>query len=96
MDYILNSKEYSLSYQELRREVLDISLMTDNEFINNLPKAIHLACIVCWMKEKKASDVLSDIGIIHQLAHLLHIPDEPLVNVQKIREQFNNDLNLSE
>lgn len=96
MDYILKNKEFSLSYQELRREVVRMSLMSDNEFMDNLPKAIHLACIVCWLKEKKSSDVLSDIGIIHQLAHLLHIPNEPLINIQNIREQFYNELNLSE
>ena len=39
-----------------------------------------------------SSSVLSDEGLIHQLIHLMHIPDEPLINVIAIRSQFEAEL----
>lgn len=95
MDYTLNDKRYSLSYLELAAEHSRLSAMTDADFVDALPAAIHLACVLCWFKELPASIVLADDGVIHQLAHLLHIPDEPLVDLQAIRRQFDEQLALA-
>lgn len=65
-----------------------------DEFMDRLPEAIHLACIISWFKELPTQQVLSDYGIIHQLAHLMHIPDEPQISKEEIFEQFKKDLKL--
>lgn len=95
MEYLQNGKRYHLSYQELRESHLQMTRMTDEQFLGALPKAMHLACVLCWLKELPASAVLADDGIIHQLAHLLHIPDEPLIDLTEIRKQFNEQLALA-
>ena len=68
--------------------------MSDQEFMDNLPKAIHLACIICYFKEIPAKYCLSDIGIVHELAHLLHIPDKNVEPLSEIRKLFESDLKL--
>ncbi len=94
MDYLVNGNTYVLSYAKLREEYLRHVAMTDSEFSSNLPSAMHLACIVCWLKETPSSVCLSDEGIIHQLAHLMHIKDCPLVSLKAIRRQFKKELKL--
>lgn len=95
MDYLVNGKTYSLSYQELRESHASFVAMSDQEFLEALPAALHIATFLCWFKELPASSVLADDGIIHQLAHLLHIPDEPLIDLAEIRKAFNDQLALA-
>lgn len=95
MEYIQNGKRYSLSYQELRENHILMARMSDERFLDALPQAMHLACVLCWLKELPSSQVLGDEGIIHQLAHLMHIPDEPLIDLAEIRKQFNEQLALA-
>ncbi|AZC88402.1 hypothetical protein C4K29_2099 [Pseudomonas chlororaphis subsp. piscium] len=97
MDYVIGGREYSASYQELREEHARFVQMTDKRFLKELPAALHFAVFVCWFKELPASQVLSDEGIVHQLAHLIHLRDEPLVMTRlgEIRELFNKQLQLA-
>ncbi|WP_411835642.1 hypothetical protein ACLBNB_19905 [Pseudomonas chlororaphis subsp. aurantiaca] len=97
MDYIIGGREYSASYQELREEHARFSGMTDQRFLEELPAALHFAVFVCWFKELPSSVVLSDEGIVHQLAHLIHLKGEPLVMTRlgEIRELFNKQLQLA-
>jgi len=94
IEYLIQDKKYSLSYKELKEEYLKNVFYTDEEFIENLPSAIHLACIICWFKETPTDNCLNDKGIIHELAHLLHIGKEPNVDIQEIRELFKTQLEL--
>lgn len=97
MDYLLNGKTYSLSYQDLCAEHASFAAMTDSAFLEALPAALHLATLLCWFKELPASQVLADDGIIHQLVHLLHLKDEPLIAgaIKEIREMFDEQLALA-
>lgn len=68
--------------------------MLDNEFLDNLPQALHIACVICYLKEINTENCLSDEGIIHQLIHLLDIPDDPIIDIKKIRQLFKEQLKL--
>lgn len=97
MDYVIGGREYSASYQDLREEHARFAGMTDKRFLKELPAALHFAVFVCWFKELPSSQVLSDEGIVHQLAHLIHLKGEPLVmgRLSEIRELFNKQLQLA-
>jgi hypothetical protein len=69
--------------------------MSDEEFMMNIPSALHLACVICFLKEIPGYVCLSDVGIIHELTHLLHIPDSPTSDLKGIRELFRVQLMLS-
>lgn len=95
MDYLVNGLEYRLSYRELREQYLEFCRLSDEEFMSRLPAAIHLACVIGYLKEINTTEALSDKGIIHELVHLLHIPLEKSVCVAEIRKKFQVILELS-
>lgn len=95
MEYLVDEKRYLLSYSELREEYVRHIEMTDEEFMKNLPSALHLACVICFLKETPSYIVLSDKGVIHQLAHLLHLGDTPLDPLYEVRALFKESLNLA-
>ena len=88
IEYVLDGKSFSLSYQSLREDYYRFCNMTDEEFMNNLPSAAHLACIICFLKEAPSYVVLSDTGIIHELIHLMHIPEGNTTTLREIRKLF--------
>jgi hypothetical protein len=93
MEYLINNNKYHLSYKELQEQYWLYCRMSNDDFIKNLSGALHLACVILW--DKRASiDVLNDEGLIHQLIHLLDIPNEPLIRIQNIREDFEQHLKL--
>lgn len=92
IDYRNEGHAYTISYQELREHYHKFVTLSDHDFLEELPKAIHFACVVCWFKEVGAEASISDRGIIHELAHLLDCgTTTPL---QEIREQFKKILYL--
>lgn len=93
MEYRVNGKTYSLSYMELKDHYTTFCEMSDEEFKTKLSSAAHLACIICFLKEIPTSSCLSDEGIVHQLIHLMDTND-PIINLQQIRELFKKDLEL--
>lgn len=86
---------YSIEYQELKQSHEKLCALSDKEFVAALPEAIHLACAIAWFKGLSAEQVLADWGVIHGLAHILHIPEEPMIGFAKIREKFATDLRLA-
>lgn len=94
LDYNLDGSLYNFSYSELKESFAKYSNMSDSEFMENLPEIIHFACYVAWIKEIGMNAALSDKGIVHELVHLLAIPDEPLVDLEEIRNSFNTLLRL--
>ena len=92
--YLINGNKYSLSYEELKQKYGEIRKYSDGEFMTNLPKILHYSCFACWVLGVPSQDCLSDEGLIHQLIHLLAIPDEPLINLKQIREQFNTEMHI--
>jgi hypothetical protein len=90
MTYLSGKTQYNFVYSDLRELFNKYSAFTDEEFMVNLIEILHFSCFVCYLKGYETETTLSDEGIIHQLVHLLHIPDEPVIDLQEIREQFNN------
>jgi hypothetical protein len=95
MEYVLDNRRYILSYQELKEEYDKFSGMSDEEFTQNLPAAAHLACVICFLKEVPTYICLSDIGIVHELIHLIHIPEGNTTSLKEIRKQFELWLKLA-
>ncbi len=97
IEYNVGDKKFGCSYQELKEEHLRFVGMTDKQFKKNLPAALHLAVFLCWFKELPSGMVLCDDGIIHQLVHLLHLKNEPIITDQfdDIRNLFNTVLALN-
>jgi hypothetical protein len=90
MDYKVENSTYSLSYKELKENYLDFCRMQDSEFMNKLPQAAHLACIIGWLKELPNDLTIGDKGIVHELIHLLDgsINPSQLRGVRKIFEEY--------
>jgi len=95
MDYLVEGTKYSLSYSELKEQYLIHCNMTDEEFLFNLPSALHTACIICFFKEIPTYVCLSDKGIVHELVHLLHLRKDTIPELPTIRELFKNQLKLA-
>lgn len=95
MDYLSNGKKFILSYSELKEKYHIFKEMTDQEFMEELPAAIHFACVVCFLKEVPSYVCLTDTGIIHELAHLLHIPKDNTTPLADIRRLFEDTLKLA-
>lgn len=97
MQYVIDGSTYSLNYQQLREDFYFYRNLSDIEFKkkHNVIKALHFACIVLYLKEAGCEMTVGDKGIIHQLVHLLHIPDEPLVDLKEVRSLFNQVLYLA-
>ena len=89
MTYLVGNKQCNFNYSHLTESYSKYQAMSDAEFMENLVEILHFTCFVCYLKGYDVETTLSDEGIVHQLVHLLHIPQEPVINLQEIREQFN-------
>jgi len=93
MIYLVDDYKYHFSYQEIHLEYQKVLLMSDEEFINNLPKVLHLSCFIAYLKELSNKQTIGDLGIIHRLILLLHIPEEE--ELKEVRKQFENILKIA-
>lgn len=84
---------YSLSYRELRERVQEFVDMTDEKFLESLPEAAHLACIVSWVKELGIDETVGDEGVVHQIMHLMTCPTT--VDLHRFRDDFKRILALA-
>ena len=84
--YRTDNGTFSLSYQELRETHAEMCALSDEEFLRSLPAALHLACIISWLKELGPDATIGDQGIVHELVHLLH--SGTTATVAEVREQF--------
>ena len=91
MTYTVEGTTYSLSYRELKERYDVIVMIPDEWFIARIAEVIHLACIICYLKEIPAEVCLSDKGIIHELAHVL---DGTECDLAAVRELFKTTLKL--
>lgn len=90
IDFNGEAKDFYLSFTELKDSYEKFINMSNEEFIKNIHKALHLAIVICWVKKLPSERVLSDIGIIHELAHLLDVDiiNDPTIDLDTIREKF--------
>lgn len=89
---------YSLSYKELKESWQMLCMEKDEVFLDDLPKALHLACVICWLKEIPTEICLCDQGIIHELVHLMHFKEDKAATKQTlkhVRKLFKTQLKLS-
>ena len=93
MIYLVDNSKYHFSYQEIHLEYQKVLLMSDEEFMTNLPKVLHLSCFIAYLKELPNEQTIGDLGIIHRLTHLLHIPENE--DLKEIRKQFENILKIA-
>lgn len=94
MEYILENKKYIIHYRELREHYINFCSMSDIDFKNNIKEALHLACVICFFKEIPTEICLSDIGIVHELVHMITIGEENTTTLKEIRELFRQQLEL--
>lgn len=94
MQYLVNNKKYILSYQELKSKHNELCELPLNEFLNHIPRAIHLACIIGYLKELGDECMVSDEGIVHRLVHLLDKTVDSEYEAKETFEQFKEILKL--
>jgi hypothetical protein len=94
MKYIVDGLAFQMSYQQLKALHDDFCKYSDEVFLSKLVDALHLACIICYLKERN-HEVLGDKGIIHELVHLLSGHADALRNLAEIRKQYKEDLYLA-
>lgn len=94
-----DSGRYILSYSSLREDYLRYTMMSDDEFTENLLNVLHFVCVTCWLKEKSAQWLLSDTGLIHEIVHLMLAQDDPEfttnTKLSNVRDLFNRDCCLA-
>lgn len=96
MIYLVEEKHrYHFNYKEIKEKYEAHVRMSDSQFIHALPTALHLACIICWFKNIPTDIVLGDLGLIHELVHLLEMGDEGKHDIKRIRKLFKKQLKLS-
>lgn len=95
MIYEIEGSKYMLSYAELKEKHAEFCQMSDIKFMANLAHAAHLACVIGYLKEIPAEHLIGDKGIVHELIHLMCIPDGNTRTLREIREQFKKQLKLS-
>lgn len=95
MIYLSQNTElkFSYSYQELKSLYEKIVNMNDTEFLDNLKMIIHTTIFICYIKEIPNHIILSDDGLIHELAHLLN-EIETVTSLSSIRLTFKELLRL--
>jgi len=94
IEYNVDNSTYILRYRELKDQHYQFCIMTDAEFLQNVPGAAHLACIIGWMKELSLDDLVGDHGIIHELIHIIDHNAE-LPYLPEIRAKFESLLKLA-
>ena len=95
IEYIVDEEKYRLNYSELREEYVRHVKMSNKKFMKNLPSALHLTCVIHYLKETPSYLILKDTGLLHELIHLLHHGETEFTNLKKIRKLFKKYNKLS-
>ena len=88
MEYVLDDKKFSYSYKQLKEQYLKFKEMSEEEFFSDIPRLLHFACFVGWIKELGNECLISDVGIIHELVHLLEKDVEMVSTKEELRGKF--------
>ena len=89
MNYIVEGKEYLLSYQELKEKYEQFINSSDEYFSDNIASVLHLVCIISFVKETPSYVLLNDEGLIHSIAHYMDGTVKNTEAIAQIRRQFN-------
>lgn len=98
MEYIVsdinnNRLTFDFSYQQLKEEYNKIMDLDEKIFFKQLPKILHLVCIISFLKEIPAYILLSDEGLIHEISHCL---DKTIEKNTETFEKLKNLLKILE
>lgn len=85
--YQIDGHTFSYTDADLLVPHASLCAATDADFLQRLPEALHLACMLCFVRGIPSSECLSDRGVVHQIAHLIHL-DEPAVSLFEVRQAF--------
>ena len=88
MEYIVDNKKFHFSYSQLKELYIQFKEMSDEEFFSDIPRLLHFACVVGWIKELGNDCLISDVGIIHELVHLLEKDVETVLTKEELRDKF--------
>ena len=95
MEYIVDGKNYILSYQELRESYYEYIGLSDYEFLDRIIEVLHFVCIVSYLKEIPGYLLVNDRGLVHLIAHILDLKDNaPKEEFDLMRERFNSLMKL--
>lgn len=87
--YALGDRRFVRADAEMVSAHARLCALSDDEFLKALPEAIHWACAATFfLGPEKCQRALSDVGLIHELVHLLTIPGEPMISLAAIRKMF--------
>lgn len=95
IEYIVGETKYAISYRELREAYSRLTNMDNAAFLKALPEAIHTACVISWFKELPADATIGDRGVVHELAHILHLGETDESEILRIRALFSKLLELA-
>ena len=95
MEYVLDDKKFSFSYKQLKEQYLKFKEMSEEEFFSDIPRLLHFACFVGWIKELGNDCLISDVGIIHELVHFLEKDVETVLTKEELRDKFLTLLELN-
>ena len=91
-EYKIGGKLYAFDLNEIKGTHSEFMGMNDDEFLENIVGALHLAVYICWIKNIPTDDCLSDTGIIHELVHLVKENTRKYTDIVKVRKMFNEKL----
>jgi hypothetical protein len=86
MTYLIEDHKYEFKYSEVKDYYDEYCACTDEKFIEDVVKVLHLACFICFLKEIPSYHCLSDTGIIHELVHMLESKD--YTHIRELRKRF--------
>jgi len=86
--YKIENREYVYDPTMLRLHYDTFTIMNDEEFLENLPSALHFACFMSFVLKLDHVKTLSDVGIIHELVHLSNKSTKRFSDVKEVRQKF--------
>lgn len=88
--YKIGSKEYVYDPELLKFHYHSFTIMSDEEFLEELPQVMHFACFMSFVLKLDHIKTLSDDGIIHELVHLSGLGTKKYTNIKDVRKKFND------
>lgn len=88
--YKIENKEYVYDPSMIRFHYTSFTIMSNEEFMENLPKALHFACFMSFILKLDQIVTLSDRGIIHELVHLSNTGTKQFSDITEVREKFDD------
>ena len=93
-EYKVGDTNYIFDKKNLKRLYTKYINMSDEDFVDNAIDVLHFTCYVSWIKEIDGDKLLADDGLIHELVHLLKPGTRICVNIETLREKFDELLVL--